>query len=444
MESSTIDYKNKHQFLQMEESCALFDYKERGIPIWEIFRHYIYMRIYFPHQSTDTDLKKTKKSLYFYFNGLKILLYSVFSWVFYKKTNLLFECVRNVDTEGHLFDIVSENIIQELMPDILIVECVRVAQKKRYKYKAEYNFVNVVCSFLRTKHCLSQEIFLNIENAIDTTFGKNKITYEELNHLYIQFQKQYKYYKSYFKYKKPKRVFFIQNGIQKGMICAAKHLNIPIFELQHGTPPGYVYPSNIKENDDRIIVPDAILTFSSYWGKNVNLPTLTIPIGNDFFAERTTCPEDHSILFISSSIHGDCLSEFVVEFARLHPEITINFKLHPSEFRKDDFYKKMFSLYDNIHIFKNELPVKTLSARSSLVVLIASTVFFEALHTNAKVGVYKKLDYESLSDYFTLPNVYLLDSVEDLHHAYCVEKKENTISFFDKFDKTQFYNLLTS
>jgi len=230
------------------------------------------------------------------------------------------------------------------------------------------------------------------------------------------------------------------------MMYAAKSLNIPIFELQHGmfnhSHPSYSYPASIKGKGDNVVLPDMLLTFSKYWGKGVNFPTEIISIGNDYFAARSESLTDNSILFISSLIHGKYLSELAVEYAQRNPNIEINFKLHPDEYSKENSYRKLFAVYENIHLLKSELPMNVLVSRSSLVVLICSTVLFEALHSNAKVAIYNKLDYETLSDCFSLPNVYLFDSTEKLHDAYLAEKKDNAVSFFDKFDKNLFHNLL--
>jgi hypothetical protein len=59
-----------------------------------------------------------------------------------------------------------------------------------------------------------------------------------------------------------------------------------------------------------------------------------------------------------------------------------------------------------------------------------------------KVAIYKVMNYESQSKCFEHPNVYLFNSIEELHEAYNAETKENNISFFDKFDREKFINLI--
>jgi len=446
MNQPQSEYLKMSNFQQMEADYALFDYKnEIQLPVWDILRYHVYWK-YLSSNTNFSVNEKKRKSLKFYFNSLIILLSSSFSLIFRKKEYILFSYARNIDNKGLLFDIVSENIIKELEHKALIIGKRKAMPK--YKHKTEFAFVNLLSRFIKTKSNLSKPFYETIQKAFEKEFEDVRFTYDELNGIYSQFQKEYHYYRCYFKYKKPKKVFFVQEGIQKGMIHAAHSLNIPIIELQHGIfnyeHPAYSYPVFITEKDDRVILPDLVLTFSNYWGKNMNLPARTISIGNDFFAEHLETQTDYSVLIISSVIHGEYLSKLAIEYADLHPDIKIIFKLHANEYREEDNYKKQFSRNKNIHIIKNERSVKELSACASLVVLISSTVLFEALQTNAKVGIYKRLNYDFLSDCFTLPNVYLLNSAENLHNAYLTEKKENNTSFFDKFDREQFTSLLTN
>ena len=434
-------------FMQMETKYSLFEYKtDTGIPLWDVLRYHVIWNYQIGLGGGLPPRKKRfpVKSL---FNAFKILILSLYSLFFRKKGNILFQYARNLDEQNLLFDIVSENVIQSIgIDNILLVEKKKISPK--YKYQVETNFIYYLIPFIFNKKYLPKDFFNVIKTAMENTFGEMKFTYKELNKVYVRFLKEYSYYRFYLKYKRAQKIFFIQNGIQKGLIYASNSLKIPIFELQHGLinkeHPAYNYPPFIQKNDSRIIAPDFFLTFSNIWGRGMNIPMKTVAIGNNFFAQEIEEKNDHSILFISSSIHGVFLSDLAVGYAKSHPDININFKLHSNEYSRENYYKQRFNDYANIRILKNEFPVKLLIARSSLVVLIESTIFYEALQTQSKVAVYKVMGYEANSEFFSLPNVYLFDNVEGLHFAYLAEKKESKVLFFDKFDKDSFNRFLNS
>ncbi|MBN1462950.1 MAG: hypothetical protein JW922_04645, partial [Paludibacteraceae bacterium] len=285
-----------------------------------------------------------------------------------------------------------------------------------------------------------------IEDALINTFGDLKISYDELNKLYNFFLKDYRYYRFYFKLKGVKRLFLVQNGIQKGLFAAANSLGIEIFELQHGSfgkdHLAYSYPSSINPASN-IFVPNYLLTFGKSWGKNMNIPMRVIPIGNDYFtSSHPKVISDDSVLFVSSIIHGEELSKLAVSLSRKYPNRKINFKLHTNEYFKISFYESLFKDYPNICILKNEKDLSELIANSTLVVLINSTVLYEAINQKVKVAIYKKINYLSQSDTFKLPNVYLFDNLDELQKAIDAEKKESDVVFFEKFDQELFYKLI--
>ena len=429
-------------FLKWEEEYALFDLKtEDGIYVWDLFRLDVSLLSLF-----TTPLPKSKKGrpLKYYVKGGYIYLISFFSFLFKKRDNILFSASRNRTPEGFQIDIVSANLIDELSPDLLIVE--RKRALNRYPYPIEYNFINTVKKLIPVRRKLPLEIYDRINTAYREAFGRSDLSYQMLNGLFISFLKQYKYYRFYFKYKRPKRIFFIQDGIQKGLLCAAKSLGIPTVELQHGSILkghfSYSYP-DIISNGERVILPDFLWTFSAFWSNSIHIPTTVVPIGNDLFVkDKVMGVCDRSILVISSIMHGEELSQIVVLFARKYPEIPINYKLHPNEYRKEECYAELFNDYRNVHIIKNEVDIGVLISRSELVVLINSTVLYEALQLGHKIAIHKSVNYMTQENAFGLPNVYLFETVEELWSVYNSEKADHKAICFEKFNRSLFVQLL--
>ncbi|MBN2786971.1 MAG: hypothetical protein JXQ69_01495 [Paludibacteraceae bacterium] len=430
-------------FFEMEEKYQLFDiYTENGMPCWDLFRYQIYVNYFWP------NVYKTKAKqiidLGIVLSGFKIISRSIFSFFFRRSNNILFSYSRHLNGNNFLYDKVAQHVVDVFNENILIVENVKASAK--YLNKAEHNFSFVYKKIIYCNKKFPIDNYKYIEDALINTFGDLKISYDELNKLYNFFLKDYRYYRFYFKLKGVKRLFLVQNGIQKGLFAAANSLGIEIFELQHGSfgkdHLAYSYPSSINPASN-IFVPNYLLTFGKSWGKNMNIPMRVIPIGNDYFtSSHPKVISDDSVLFVSSIIHGEELSKLAVSLSRKYPNRKINFKLHTNEYFKISFYESLFKDYPNICILKNEKDLSELIANSTLVVLINSTVLYEAINQKVKVAIYKKINYLSQSDTFKLPNVYLFDNLDELQKAIDAEKKESDVVFFEKFDQELFYKLI--
>ncbi|MDR2425279.1 MAG: hypothetical protein LBD59_11260 [Prevotellaceae bacterium] len=440
IEVKTVDYE---KWFEMEEKYSLFDIKtEEGIYIWDIMRWYVNRYIYIKY-TRETVSTESAKSFRFYYKGMLIIIGSFFSWITKKRNNIIFSISRNLDRENMLYDIICDDIINLLQDDIIIID--RRKALPEYRYTIEYNLVNLIKRIFISKK-LSIDIFNTISHAMQSSFGEMQITYNELNKFYEDYQKEYKYYRFYFKWKKPKRIFICYD--EKSVIAAAHSLKIPVLELQHSYIGryfiGFSYPNIITKHDKRTIYPDYMLTFSDYWGKEVNTPFYTYSIGNTYFSTETDkLPANNgSILVISNMIHGEILSQIILQYMQKFPDVHINFKLHPHEFKITTKYKEFFQNQKNITVLKNEIAMNVLIAQSNIVVLIDSSTFYEVLNIGAKAAVYKVMSYKNLSNCFSHPNVYLFDTIDELHNAYIAEKKENNITFFDKFNAEKLTSLL--
>lgn len=430
-------------FFNMEIKYRLFDLKVNDAePIWDIIRFHIFYRYTWPTEITVTKSKyKRFKEI---IKNLWIAISSISSLFLRKADNIVVSTSRYLDKESRLFDKASYDVIKALGENALVIES-RI-QSGEYCFHSEFNFVSYYSRFKRNNQKLPVEIYLQIEQALIACFGDKKITYDELNALYRSFLNEYRYYRFLFRLKKAKRLFLVQNGIQKGMIAAALDSNMQVFELQHGSinreHMAYSYPPNMCRNKN-IIFPHFFLTLGKYWGANMNIPALqVIPLGNNCFVpDNAPVERDGSILFISSMIHGHDLINVAISFAKKHPEIKICFKLHTNEYPNEGAYLSSFKEYTNITLVKGEMDLNTLIKRSSLVILIASTVLYEALNLNHKVAIYKRVNYYTQQDCFGLPNVFLFDSIEELEGVLKIPEQAQKNMFFASFQKELLTNL---
>ena len=203
----------------------------------------------------------------------------------------------------------------------------------------------------------------------------------------------------------------------------------------------YSYP-DIVPLVSNVYMPDYFLTMGKSWGKGIYTPSQIIVTGNDYFISQKYVEKSKKcLLFISTIVHGEKLSNLAIQFIIQHPDFCIKYKLHTNEYNMEAKYKSMFAPYPNIEILKNEIELGMLIARCEIVVLINSTVLYEALDQGAKVAVFKVMNYYSQSECFSFPNVFLFDTIEELEKAVSAEKKVSNIIFFEKFNKEKFKSL---
>ena len=426
------------RFFEMEKKYDLFSMKENGIFIWDLFRMHIYLKYHFP----ETKKKYLKRSFsykpllwHFLIPSIKSIPYFMF-----KNGNIIIIPVsRHLNKDKKLHDKSLMNIIS-YYESAFIVE--NHDTNKAYLYDACCDFSRL---FRKIYHTVSKKLSVSnyeiIRDALITTLGESKITYNELSAIYSNYWSDYTFYKWFFRIKHTRKVFFVQDGLKKGMILAAHSLKIATYELQHGSFDrshlSYSYPDNIKQGSKFIIFPENLLTFGSYWGKDFNLPANIISIGNDYFTVNNSQEKskENGLLFISSKIHGKDLAQLAVNFSIENPNIRIKFKLHSNEIDNIPLYDSLFGKYKNIEIIKSEHDLHQLIEISELVVLIASTVAYEALNFGKKIAIYKRVNFMDIQDLFKLPNVYLLENSSELGQILNLPIAKIDTVFFEKFNE---------
>lgn len=93
-------------------------------------------------------------------------------------------------------------------------------------------------------------------------------------------------------------------GFKKGMVSAARDLNIPTVEIQHGYVGrghlAYWYP-HLEQSLKLGTITDYFFTFSDYWSNNISYPTRKrISIGNDFYHIEKSFSKQKNKLMVTS------------------------------------------------------------------------------------------------------------------------------------------------
>jgi len=430
--------------MKMEADHHLFDLRdEEGLPVWDILRYDVNL-VYNPF--TDKNPHPVRMTFGKLFRGVAMAAGDFFRLSFRNGRVMIFSNSRYRAADGKLYDKASQDVTDSFEHP-LIVE--NKHPLDRYQNPVVQDGLTLYKKFHHASKRLPESCSAEILKAIEDSFEPGKMTSGALDSLYGSFFLEYSYYKKLFLSKKPEIVIMTRNGVRKSLIEAAKESGAKVVELQHGrfdrTHLMYSYPEGITIASG-LVAPDLFCSFGNYWGtSNMNFPFRNEEVGNSYYApKKLDVKHDGSLLFISSFIYGEELSRLAIAFSERHPEVNVTFRLHPNEYYKSDEYAAVFRGFANISVAKDEEPIDVAMERCEVVVLIHSTVIYEALSRNKKVASYKRMNYDDLSDCFSNPNVYLVGNGDELYDVISKETKSCSQSYFEPFNAQKFKSLISN
>lgn len=447
-----VEYTDKFQQLEIDNNFFELSDAE-GLQYWDIVRHDVFYAVYYELANIKTIQIKEQVNLLWSVKSIPrfISKYMQFAAALRRGNYeyISFTCSRFTDN-GVATDYLSKDILSFIEDKTLVIETLQ--QEGRKMNSSVFNMGLSLARYKsnfkkRLKQKKSSYIVTDILNEAFRTNCNINFTIERL---ITKYKVEYKYYYRLFKQIAPKAVFFVQNGIQKGMVAAATKLNIPTVELQHGLigyiHPAYSYPKSIEANCIKTL-PKFFFCFSNFWVKNLNYPIQHIvSIGNNFYAEKTiSSTKQYALTVIFADIYTLDLISFVDELLREGFKEKIALKLHPNQANEVAYIKNYYATFNNVEVIYTEKTMQQVLATSESILAIQSTAVYEALHYNLKVFIYTIKDYRTHLDVFNNINVYLINSTEEL---LCSLNKEyvdvNEEDIFEKFNTTAFLSFLNN
>lgn len=442
-----------------EKESGVFDIEDcNGIKLWSIFRYEISDNNNFSFIKNTIDLKKYNRKNILFYKIIKYFISGKLVTLFFRKIcyyidffrfhfskhydYLFFMNGRNVKNgkrfDRNLYDLLQiagekKSLIFESSSVITEKNCIGI----KWLYKTRPYDFNLYQKFL-TKNIESipvdEEYIEKLYSKIVNYFGNDLINKEILSYTYKRFYCDFNFWTEVLKKHKIKKVFFVSNGILKGFIYAAKKLNIPIYEAQHGNIVrehiNYSYPTDIDNLESKVIMPDKILGFSKYWFDNVYCPSENIAIGNNYFAEKAELKENReSMLVIISDIFGHDLCEQLLAVVK-EWKGTVIIKLRPGEYDSSDWYKQCFVECNNVKIICGELTITQLLSETKILVTSASTCAWEALNSGIPVIICKLALWESMQDLIGIGGAIFCDKISDINFSK-INYSIKPITFFE-------------
>jgi len=433
-------------FLAFEEENNLFQLKEDGIYIWDIIRFPIYLDYMWENFREQSANQKLRHKLTPSVRRLGHLLTFLFKRA---RPNIFFTYSRDRMTDGRFYDKNADDFLQRLHQDSHIIETYQ-AKGSHYAYKV--SLINPASLFNWLYYLFyRQKDYSFLLEKVNSCLGLNWDN-KTINRHISYFRSEKLFYTLLFRFKKAKRVYMTQNGIQKALFCAARENGVETIEFQHGIIDkghiAYNYPASVHA-DSGIYVPDMLLTFSEFWGQDINYPVKKIiATGNTVFANVNSYhkkfnPSSKTVGFISADVFGLKLAALAIEYAALNKKDKIIFKLHPNEFARKRNFDELFSEYPNITVLTNEQPTEEMVLSCDAIVLIQSTVAYQALQAGIPLFIYKRMTYYRHSHIFNSLNVKLIDNAGQIVVSSDREQGPGDV-FFERFDESVYHRLSNS
>jgi hypothetical protein len=398
-------------FLAFEEENDLFELNEDGLCVWDILRFFVYVDFLYGRQTGKHSRGPLMLALWRQVRRLVSLIHFLLRR---SRPNFFFVHSRERMPDGRYFDRTANDFLQRMAGKSHILETFDGPQADYVYPVSLFQFHNLFKRFNRPFY--RQRDYQFLADMINSQLGLQWDS-RRINHYLNDFRSERLFFRCLFRLKPPKRVYVSWNQ-PKALYCAAREQGIEIIEFQHGIiDTGHIvynYPKNITRN---VYCPDTLLTYSDFWCRDIHYPVQRIvPVGNSSLAGEVEKgvkpydPQSRVIAFISGDVFGLSLASLAIDYIRLHPGDRILFKLHSNQLNRRDEYDELFREYPGIEVLTNEAPVEKLIAGWDAIVLIQSTVAYQALQAGIPVFIYKRMTYYRHAHIFDSPNVRLIDN----------------------------------
>jgi hypothetical protein len=386
------------RFHKIELERALFSFKsDNGIKIWDPVRfhvfHYIYSQlsggeyIYGTNTVKPSILKKV----------LKKLVGSVAKWRLYiecwvnKKQYLQIMCSREKRNNSFI-DPIQTQLSLDVQDNSLRLETSILKNSMTHS-----KFLITPNNFVMDQ--VTHDFIHTVENAFLLEFQIDiRLGYIFLDAL-SEFNAQYNFYRTLFKWTNFKSVFVVQNGIMKGMFYAAKEFSIPVYEFQHGyigyTHLAYSYP-RLERIVENVYLPNMLLTYADFWQFDSYMPGVKmLTIGSKNHEGVKLSNEKniiHNVLVTSSILHHENLASLLKIIANKLDTIFFVYKLHPNQFVNMQVIVNEFEAFPNVEVISYKKNMQQCLSGCRTMVCVQTTAVYEALQSGVFVCCYNRQD----------------------------------------------------
>jgi hypothetical protein len=443
-------------FFLMEEEENLFSLQMRdGVYYWDIVRRQIFLSLHTMHggpfAEEDALPAPTLQS------NVKDLLRLVLNWItrqylVFKAPKYIFITGQRIRRGFDLVDNISDHLYNLVFEDAVAIE---LMNKAAISYRNMLFGCKTRLPPVAVRRSRDDEELLQVATMIGAVvhkhFGISIDVRRLIEEPILTFIENRNYYRKLFSKFRPKIIVCSNNGTLYGMFFAAKEMQVPTIELQHGASSSrtisWSYPKSITASHPGLSLPTAYLTYSDFWNRNTHYPvSYSNSIGNDHFFQEPIEGDDNGVLIVSSYMYRESLLNLAVKLTNLVDGNKIYFKLHPHEYNQKDAVVSACGGKENIIVVCDEMEFPELFKLCNYVVGVHSTILYIALQAGKKVCIFKQSNYfwhDDIFDYVELfDNANELNNILRSPHGMYFNNMSDTPELFQPFDVQRFMQVL--
>ena len=394
-----VRYTDK--FFALERELDLFSDRVDGNSWWDAVRYEVYHMVYYH----VTGLHRPVPAIPLYkrvigYVARKVLRASLFVKILFRHYDVVvFRCPRHQE-RGRRIDLVIDPVMAATQGRMLVINTHPFYYHRRIRRHTGSPV---------KRPAMLDALTRAIEREFTLPAGLEDFVLDQIG----GFNNSIDEYTRLFRLIAPRLVLMVQNGVEKGMFCAARSLGVPVIEVQHGliqyVHAGYSYPPELSYAD-LTSFPDHFFAFSQYWIDSCCYPALHREIvGNDNYFVEQKPSRGEDVLFVSAHVYDKALRSWLKGAAARLPQRSFKYKLHPNQRDYETEIRADLSL-PNIEVIGPLTKIRDLLPGISVVVLIQSTVAHEALQAGKTLCILPLFDYQTHADLFALPQVFVTGS----------------------------------
>jgi len=461
--------------LNFEENSSLYNYKfkYKNILMYPFIRFSLF---YFA--SNEIHGLQNTNNVSFNVSFIQKIKYYLRSFIYkpflYKNFDIIFfgSDIANIQKGKLFFNRLTETFANEYPSKTLLIETsdrLNFKRPRSYPNICTNDHINILSNIITKIKFKFISISSEDINQIDAfiAFLKQYINYEikDLliwdiikNNLINISKKLYILNKEYIKLLKklnPKILFLdcaLYGDYNIPLLLAAKELNIPVGEYQHGlislAHPAYNYSSKLPKCYN-LYMPDFFMSYGEYWIKNSRIPIKKYIIGNPYLSETIKANNNfikkEQILYISATIYPE---KYVSDVIWLNNNLSVKgysviFRIHPQE---TSLLQTVYKPIIDNHIPIDTQPLYNTLEASKYIIGDYSTVIFEAALFNCIIFIFDNIknkenvdttQFNCISSITEIEEIILSENYKktDPDNFWAENWRENYHKFIDSFIK---------
>lgn len=406
--------KTAESIFVCEKKFASHLKKAYGTPLWAFLRMEIYYSLS-RKQKHFTTSNNWKLSVAKIINILFSLLMSltifnpiilVFRGFIQKIDCVVYEHPRGKLFNGEVVDIYSYFLVSELKKKGARVVCLDKGDKGVHTKSISFDryyadgivLLQALAGFLASFFLKEDRTFKNESEFLGRQLGIS-VDFKRIRGCSAYYHSGYLCYRLILKFTRPEKVFVVDPYSKRGnFVAAAKSLNIPVIELQHGIISDYHLGYSFPSGGNADVIPDVLRSWGPVWTRSKDLGGMfSIEDARFEYLEhlkreylnkghhRSLQGEKPGVVIISQGALGPSICTKIIENLNALKSFRVYYKLHPGEYEVAHTYADFDKLIgcENVSILKN-CDLYAVFCQCEYVIGVFSTAILEAIEFNLK------------------------------------------------------------